>query len=151
MADLEIRSGVGDVMGIRVSKVFCALAIAAVPSSWFSPTAFAEPDGGSQPSCNWTLSRPFLVDVSGRTMVSATFSSLPCTGMLPNQQTACVELQGGGTAPICAHLAGYGSAQVYFAPYRPGSTYVSTGSGCGAVTVTLVSSCGSRGPLAATL
>ena len=119
-----------------------------LPSSL--PTALAEP-GPEGASCNFTLSPPFLVDVSGRTMVSATFSSLPCTGMLPNRQTACVELQGAGMAPKCAHLAGYGTAQVYFAPYRPGSTYISTGSGCGALSKTQVSSCDTRGPLVATL
>lgn len=123
-------------------------ALALVISVLGGPSALAEP---AEASCNFTLSKPFLVDVSGRTMVSATFSSLPCTGMLPNRQTACIQMEGSGAAPQCAYSAGYTPAQVYFAPYRPGTSYVSTGTGCGALSKTQVSSCSTRGPFTATL
>jgi hypothetical protein len=108
--------------------------------------------GDGQASCIFTLSKPFLVEVSGAKMVSATLSGLPCTGVtLPNEQTVCVELQGGGSAPQCNFAPGYATAQVYFAPYRPGATYVSTGKGCAATAPSLVSTCSSQGPYSATL
>jgi hypothetical protein len=127
----------------------CATALIALGGS---ATAYAAPaDGQGQPSCAYTLSKPFLVEVSGRKMVSATFSSLPCTeGILPNDLTVCVELQGGG-APQCFHQGGYNPAQVYFAPYRPGATYTSTGTGCGSVGPLYVSVCATQGPYSATL
>lgn len=115
-------------------------------------TAQATPPDEGEASCVFTLSEPFVVDVSGREMVSATLSGLPCTGnALPNEQTVCVELQGSGEAPQCAYLPGYVTAQVYFAPYRPGSTYVSTGTGCAQVSPTQVQTCTTQGPYTATL
>jgi hypothetical protein len=115
--------------------------------------AHAAPTGDdSEPSCVYTLSTPFVVEVSGVKMVSATLKALPCTGdILPNTQTVCVELKGGGVAPQCQHKAGYATAQVYFAPYRAGSTYVSTGTGCGSIGPMFVSRCATQGPYAATL
>jgi hypothetical protein len=128
----------------------CATALIAFGGS---ATAYAAPvDGQGQPSCVYTLSQPFLVEVSGHEMVSATFSPLPCTdGILPNDLTVCVELQGGGTAPQCVHQGGYDVAQVYFAPYRPGATYRSTGVGCGSAAPLYVSVCATEGPYTATL
>ena len=98
---------------VQVPGSLCAAALIALGGS---VTAYAAPvDGQGQPSCVYTLSRPFLVEVSGHEMVSATFSSLPCTdGILPNDLTVCVELQGGGMAPQCVHQGGYNPAQVYF-------------------------------------
>ena len=114
--------------------------------------ASAEPTGDGQASCVYTLSKPFVVDVSGVKMVSATLKSLPCAGhILPNSQTVCVEPQGGGTAPQCVNKGGYELAQVYFAPYRPGTTYISTGTGCGSVGPTMVSACATQGPYTAKL
>jgi hypothetical protein len=115
--------------------------------------AHATPPGvQDQASCVYTLSKPFVVEVSGAKMVSATLTSLPCTGdILPNSQTVCVQLQGLGSAPQCANKSGYDTAQVYFVPYRPGGTYVSTGTGCGAIGPSLVSACATQGPFSATL
>jgi hypothetical protein len=112
----------------------------------------APPTDGDQPSCVYTLSKPYVVEVSGRQMVSATLDALPCTGsILPNSKTVCVQLQGSDGPPLCKYEPGYNIAQVYFAPYRPGSTYVSTGTGCGAARPTFVSVCTTQGPVSATL
>ena len=112
----------------------------------------APPTDGDQPSCVYTLSKPFVVEVSGRQMVSATLDGLPCTdGILPNSKTVCVQLQGSDAAPLCKYEPGYNIAQVYFAPYRPGGTYVSTGTGCGATSPSFVSICATQGPFSATL
>jgi hypothetical protein len=115
--------------------------------------ARATPTDDQQPaSCVFTLSKPFLVSVSGVTMVSATLKSLPCTGdILPNSQNVCVELQGSGAPSQCDLQNGYTMAQVYFAPYRPGATYVSTGTGCGATGAMMLSVCATQGPFSATL
>jgi hypothetical protein len=105
-----------------------------------------------QATCTYTLSEPSLVETAGRPMVTATLSALPCSGVaLPNEQTVCIELQGSGSAPQCKSIPGYATAQVYFAPYRPGSTYVSTGKGCAAVAPSQVSVCATQGPYSATL
>jgi hypothetical protein len=112
----------------------------------------APPTDGDRASCVYTLSKPFLVTVSGRQMVSATLDGLPCTGsILPNSKTVCVQLQGSSSAPLCKYEPGYNIAQVYFAPYRAGGTYVSTGTGCGSVRPTFVSVCATQGPFTATL
>jgi hypothetical protein len=137
---------VGSVQAMGVGCLSTLLAFSGVGVAHASPI-----QGDGQASCTYTLSKPFLVDVSGRTMVSATLSALPCTGvMLPNEQTVCVELQGGG-APQCKFVPGYATAQVYFAPYRPGATYVSTGKGCAATAPSQVSICATQGPYSAAL
>jgi hypothetical protein len=134
----------------RVVPILGAVSLAMLLGSGVAQAT--PPDDGAEPSCVYTLSKPFVVDVSGRAMVSATLDALPCTGsILPNSKTVCVELQGSGTAPLCAYQPGYPLAQVYFAPYRPGGTYVSTGTGCGSVRPTFVSVCATQGPFTATL
>ncbi|GAC1398249.1 MAG: hypothetical protein NVSMB60_09050 [Mycobacterium sp.] len=116
--------------------------------------AAADPssDGAAQPSCTYTLSSPELVQVSGVTMVSATLAPFPCTGSInPNSMTVCVKAQGDYTNGQCAFESRPVAAQVYFAPYRRGTTYVSTGRGCGSVFTAEGSICASEGPKAATL
>ena len=136
---------------IRPAGVVCACAATLVALGGGSPVSATPTDGQEPPSCVYTLSKPFVVDVSGVKMVSATLSSLPCTGAItPNQQTVCVQVEGGSGAPHCDYRAGYNDAQVYL-PYVPGATYTSTGTGCGAVSPTLVSACATQGPLSATL
>lgn len=135
---------------MRLAGAGCLTGFLVLGGAGFASATPAQDD--SQASCTFTLSKPFLVDVSGRTMVTATLSGLPCTGViLPNEQTVCVELQGGGSAPQCKVAPGYATAQVYFAPYRPGATYVSTGKGCAAAAPSQVSTCSTQGPYSATL
>ena len=136
---------------VRPAGVVCACVATLIALGGVSPVNATPTDGQAPASCVYTLSKPFLADVSGVKMVSATLSSLPCTGdILPNEQTVCVQLEGGNGTPHCDSRAGYTDAQVY-APYRPGATYVSTGIGCGAIGPTYVSTCATQGPLSATL
>lgn len=120
----------------------------------FSGTASATPssDGSPEPSCVYTLSPPQLVQVSGVTMVSATLSPLPCTSTTnPNSMTVCVRAQGDVSNGDCAFEAVPTTARVYFTPYRPGTTYESTGRGCSSVITAEGSVCSSVGPYTATL
>jgi hypothetical protein len=49
-------------------------------------------------------------------------------------------------------MQGVDTAQVYFEPYKPGSTYTSSGRGCGIIVPTLpADNCQILGPLSATL
>ena len=84
-------------------------------------------DSSPELSCVYTLSSPQLVQVSGVTMVTATLAPYPCTGAInPNSMTVCVKAQGDSTNGKCAFEAKPIPAQVYYAPYRPGTIYVST-------------------------
>jgi len=117
-------------------------------------TAAAEPTDGPSPdpSCVYTLSAPELVSVSGVLMVSATLAPFPCTGSVnPNSMTVCVTAQGDSANGKCAMESRSLPARVLFAPYRPGTTYESTGRGCGAVFTFEGAICTSVGPKTATL
>lgn len=110
-------------------------------------------DGPGAPSCTFTLSKPRLVDVSGVKMVTATVSAYPCTGeTLPNKTVACVKLEGADGNGQCVQRNPQDEpAQVYFSPYRPGATYVSSGTGCTALFEPPYSGCQSLGPITAVL
>lgn len=82
------------------------------------------------PTCTYNLSPPQVVDVSGTDMVTATLSPGACERSNVYLSVACLQLQGSQEAPKCEQNNGVLTAQVYFAPYRPGSTYVATGRGC---------------------
>src|ERR1700686_1062194 len=119
----------------------------------FAGPASADPssDASPEPSCTYTLSSPQLVQVSGVTMVTATLAPFPCTGSInPNSMTVCVKAQGDGTNGKCAFGAKPIAAQVSYASYRPGTTYVSEGRGCGSVFTAEGSVCSSVGPKTAT-
>ena len=53
--------------------------------------------------------------------------------------------------PQCVEGKGLLPAQVYYQPYRTGTTYISDGRGCAIVTAPPSSNCQSVGPLTATL
>lgn len=130
----------------------CSFAIAAAGLSC-AAGANAEPesDGPEQPSCNYTLSEPRVVDVSGRPMVMATLKPYPCTGSInPNSLTVCVSAQGDPSAGECGFSAVPDQAEVY-APYKPGTTYVTRGTGCASVYTTQGSICSTVGPVTTTL
>ncbi|WP_140694227.1 hypothetical protein [Mycolicibacterium hodleri] len=118
-------------------------------------TSAANPgsDDSQAPSCTFTLSKPTRVQVSGVDMVTATVSSYPCNGdTLPNKTVACVNMQGADGAGQCVQQNPQTfPAQVYFSPYRPGATYVSSGTGCTALFQPPYSACVSLGPESATL
>jgi hypothetical protein len=104
-----------------------------------------------EPSCVYTLSRPQVVSVSGAAMVTATLKPYPCTGDInPNSLTVCVNPQGSSSPGNCGFSAVPAVAQV-FVPYKPGTTYVTTGTGCGSVYTTQGSICSTLGPVTTTL
>jgi hypothetical protein len=92
------------------------------------------PTDHEEPSCSFTLSLPYVIQVSGANMVTATLTPYPCTGLMgPNEQTVCVSAKSIGVAGQCKSVSTPSTAQVYVAPYRPGVTYMSNGKGCAAV------------------
>ncbi|MDT5077688.1 MAG: hypothetical protein QOJ80_2325 [Mycobacterium sp.] len=120
----------------------------------FAGVASADPPPGEgdQPSCTYSLSPPSVVQVSGNPMVTATLAFPSCTGrILPNERTVCVSAQGSDSAGKCAQSRGSVTAQVFYAPYRPGTVYTSTGSGCATLTGPGNSVCTSLGPQTASL
>jgi hypothetical protein len=116
----------------------------------FGGTAVA----GAEPSavaCSYTLSPPHVVQVSGTDMVTATLSTAGCDQSNTYLSVACIQVQGGQGPGQCAQGEGLLTAQVYFGPYRPGATYVSTGRGCASKGNPPRPFCESTGPLTATL
>lgn len=114
-------------------------------------TASPPPDGADQPSCVYTLSPAQLVDVSGTTMVMATLTPYPCTGSInPNSLTVCVTPEQNPSAGTCGFSAVPSMAEV-FVPYKPGTTYLVKGTGCGSVYTTQGSICSTVGPFTVTL
>ena len=127
--------------------VVVVAAVGAAGPAAADPTDEPSPD----PSCVYTLSAPELVSMSGVLMVTATLAPFPCTGSInPNSMTVCVSAQGDEAAGACGFEAKPVAARVYF-PYRPGTTYVSTGRGCGSVYTDEGSICSEVGPQTATL
>jgi hypothetical protein len=116
------------------------------------PIAAAAPsDDGTSPSCVYTMSTPQVVSVSGVPMVEATLKPFPCTGHIsPNSLTVCLEVQGSGAPPNCAFRAVPEMAAV-FVPYKPGTTYTASATGCGSVFTTQGSICSTVGPRSTTL
>jgi hypothetical protein len=112
--------------------------------------AAAEPS--EPPTCSFTVTPPQLVQVSGADMVAATVAMASCDGLAaPISSVACIQAEGSDSAQECAEGRGMLPAQVYYQPYRPGTTYVSEGRGCAIVTAPPGSTCQSVGPLTATL
>ncbi|OBF11421.1 hypothetical protein A5727_20810 [Mycobacterium sp. ACS4331] len=102
--------------------------------------------------CQYTLSEPRVVDVSGTAMVNASLTPSGCTGSAePNATQVCVSVAGSSTAGKCAELPGYGTAQVYLSPYVPGQTYTVRGRGCANQAQPPLYFCSTLGPKSATL
>ena len=114
------------------------------------PNAAAEPS--QPPSCSFSLTPPQVVQVSGTDMVTATVTMAGCEGRVaPASSVVCIQADGIPSAPQCAEGKGTLTAEVYFAPYRPGTTYVSDGRGCAVGTTPPASVCQTVGPYSATL
>ncbi|MDT5018090.1 MAG: hypothetical protein QOD39_4250 [Mycobacterium sp.] len=95
-----------------------------------SGTAHAQPPPPGT-LCNYNLSPPQVINVSGTDMVTATLAPAGCAGAFrPYASVACVQLQG-DQATKCSQARGADIAQVFFGPYQPGATYISTGRGLG--------------------
>jgi hypothetical protein len=113
-----------------------------------TPVVFAEP---SPPPCNYTLSPPHVVELSGTSVVTATVTPAACDQSVTFQMVACVQLQGSSDAEQCAVGQGILPAQVFYQPYRSGATYIATGRGCASTGNPPQPFCQPRGPLVATL
>lgn len=133
-------------MFFRVAFVTVALTGAL---SAAAPGGVAGADPGEPVTCDFTLSEPAVVDVSGVPMVGATVSPAGCTGTAkPTSSQVCLTTP--GSAGRCAELPGYNDAHVYLSPYQPGVTYTATGRGCAAQTSPPVPMCVTLGPKSAT-
>jgi hypothetical protein len=131
---------------IAVATVFFGLGSASVASA--SPSA----DESGEPSCTYSLSLPQVVEVSGTAMVTATLAFTSCTGrILPNDRVACVSMEGYDSAGQCAQKLGSDPAQVFYAPYQPGATYISRGTACATLTGPGNAVCATLGPYTKTL
>lgn len=109
---------------IRTSWV---LTVAVLLFAASAGVASAEP---APTACNYTLSAPYIVQLSGTDVVTATISPAACNQSNSYLSVACIQLQGSPGPGQCQQNNGPLVAQVYYAPYRPGATYVSTGRGC---------------------
>jgi hypothetical protein len=111
---------------IRTPMVLTAAAALALAGT--APVvARAEP---SPPPCAYTLTPPQVVQLSGTNVVTATLTPAACDQSDTYLLVACVQLQGSDGPGQCAQGQGILPAQVYYQPYRPGATYISTGRGC---------------------
>lgn len=124
------------------------LAAAALTVTGTARVANADP---SPPPCSYTLSPPHVVELSGTRMVTATLAPAGCDRSVAYLSVACVQLQGSDGPGQCAQAQGILTAQVYYQPYRPGATYISTGRGCASTGNPPSPVCQPNGPITATL
>jgi hypothetical protein len=110
--------------------------------------ARAEP---APPPCAYTLSPPHVAQLSGVNVVTATLSPAACNQSTAYMTVACVQLQGSDGPGQCQQQNGILTAQVFYQPYRPGATYVSTGRGCADTGNPPQPVCQPMGPLTAML
>jgi len=127
--------------------------VAALLMASTAPAVAAPDEPPNEPiTCPYALSPVQLVTVSGVVMVTTSLPPAQCQGRANSiHTTACLNAEGSGTAPICQRATGQVTAQVFYSPYRPGTTYVATGSGCATGVEPVRSYCSSVGPLTVTL
>ena len=108
-----------------------------VAAMWMVSTApaVAAPGEPNEPiTCPYVLSPVQLVTVSGVAMVTTSLPPAQCKGRANSIHTsACLNAEGSGTPGVCQRATGQNTAQVFYSPYRPGTTYVATGAGCASV------------------
>jgi hypothetical protein len=131
---------------IRSPMVLTAAVVLALGGT----AAVAQGEPGAPP-CSYTLSPPQVAQLSGTNVVTATLTPGACDESDSYLLVACVQLQGSDGPGQCAQGQGILPAQVYFQPYRPGATYISTGRGCSSKGNPPQSVCRPTGPLTATL
>jgi len=110
-----------------IRSLMALTAAAALALAGTTAVAGASP---GPPACAYTLSPPEVVQLSGTNVVTATLTPAACDQSDGYLMVACVQLQGSDGPGQCAQGQGILPAQVYFQPYRPGATYISTGRGC---------------------
>lgn len=112
--------------------MFRTLAVVSATTMFLTATAAVAVAQPTPAACNYTLTAPTVVNVSGTDMVTATVSPAACDGAVTFQTVACIQMQGASGPAECAQGQGIVPAQVFYQPYRPGATYTSTGRGCAA-------------------
>lgn len=100
-------------------------------------------------TCDYTLSAPYVVDVAGTAMVTATIVPAACPDAVTTVLQAC--LSSPGKVGRCDNTNGNTMSQVYLSPYVPGLEYTARGRGCAAITAPPTSICSSLGPTSAVL
>lgn len=137
----------------RLQALAAVIALAAAGVGAAAATAMTAGAEPTQPAtCAYSLTPPHLVSVSGADMVTATVTMAGCTGRAtPVSSVVCIRAEGSSLGDQCAEGKGTLPAQVYFTPYRPGTTYVSEGRGCANLIVPPSSTCQSVGPQSETL
>jgi hypothetical protein len=106
----------------------------------------------AEPSpCNFTLTPPHVERVSGTDMVTASLSPAGCNQANSYMTVACLQRQGSDGPGQCESNNGPLVAKVFFGPYEPGATYVSTGKGCATSGNPPRPQCQPLGPFTATL
>ena len=123
-------------------------AAAALALAGTTPAAGASP---APPARAYTLSPPEVVQHSGTNVVTATLTPAACDESDAYLLVACVQLQGSDGPGQCAEAKGILPAQVYYQPYRPGATYISTGRGCSSKGNPPQPICLAKGPFTAAL
>ena len=131
-----------------IRSLMALIAAAALALAGTTPTAGASP---APPACAYTLSPPQVVQLSGTNVVTATLTPAACDQSDSYLLVACVQLQGSDGPGQCAQGQGILPAQVYYQPYRPGATYISTGRGCSSKGNPRQPFCRPTGPFTATL
>ncbi|WP_099020790.1 hypothetical protein [Mycolicibacterium palauense] len=92
----------------------------------------AAAQAGPPPPCTFTLSAPQVTQLAGVPAVTATLSPADCgPPAAPYLSVACLQVEGNQTTQTCMQARGADTAHVFFSPYQPGTTYASTGRGCG--------------------
>lgn len=135
-------------IGGMIRSLTFLLAAATLPVAGTTAVAAAEP---APPTCSYNLSPPQVVDVSGTEMVTATLSPGACDRSSTYLSVACIQMAGSPGPPSCEQNNGVLTAQVFYAPYRQGATYVSTGRGCANTGNPPQPVCTPVGPVTATL
>jgi hypothetical protein len=125
------------------------IAAAVLPVAGTAAVAGAQP--APPPTCTYNLSPPQVVAVSGTDMVTTTLSAGACERSNVYVSVACLQLEGSSESAKCQQNNGMLTAQVFYAPYRPGATYVSTGRGCANTGNPPQPVCTPVGPVTATL
>lgn len=120
-------------------------------SALVAPAVFAGAQPAAGPLCDYTLTEPHVVQVSGTSMVTASISPAGCHEANAYLSVACLQVQGSQESARCEQNNGPLVAQVFYAPYRPGATYVSTGRGCATTGNPPQPVCQPVGPFTATL
>jgi hypothetical protein len=111
-----------------LSVLSATLAVALGGVCWATVSGASPADGSGQ--CNFGITPPTVVPVSGVKYVYATLRSRACTLHAdPLSSTVCLSIEGDDSAGQCASKYGVETAELYVV-YRPGATYVEKGQGC---------------------